>query len=375
MRNPRELRLDLRINCYFCLLNKKHTMKTFYSIAIVILLMLSSCKKERTWEVDASGVNVDLVIHDISKRFFNDSIPLVQLKKDYPFFFDNSSDSIWNEQRKDPFEVNIYKESVKQFGDFEKLNQDLIPIFQKYKHYFPEYETPKVFTYSSGLQSLDYPVIYSAQDRLMFIAMDGFLGEKHKLYDSMRVEQYLRRNMYIERVPSAVVGAIAENIVTYSPRQQKFIDVILYEGKKLMLQDVLLTDTPDEYKIGYTPQQMAWAVANEGNIWNYFVEQNYVFSDDRTLEKRFINVAPFSKFNNEIEQHSPGRIGAWIGWQIIRKYLQENPEVKLQDLLLDMDSQKILQASKYKPEIDGASTTKYNTKKKEGVDELYHYAE
>lgn len=350
-------------------------MKTLYSIAIVVILMLSSCKKERNWEVDASGIPVDLVIHDISKRFFNDSISLDQLKQDYPFFFSNQGDSIWTATRKNQLEKDIYKEAVTQFGDVDKLNNQLIPVFQKYKYYFPEYETPKIFTYSSGLQSLDYPIIYSAKDKLMFIGMDGFLGAKNKFYDSMRVEQYLRTNMYADRVPSAVVGAIAENIVTYSPRNQKFLDFVLYEGKKLILQDALLTDTPDEYKIGYTPEQMAWSIANEGNVWNYFVEQNYVFSDDRTLEKRFLQVSPFSKFNNEIEQESPGRIGAWIGWQIIRKYLQENPKVTLQDVLLEMDSQKILQGSKYKPEVNGDSTTKYKIKKKEGVDELYHYAE
>ena len=350
-------------------------MKIVYSIAIVFLLMLSSCKKERNWDVESDGINVDLVIHDISKNFFNDSIPLDQLKKDYPFFFDNSSDSIWNAQRADVKERNIYNQAKAQFGDFTKLNQELVPLFQRYKHYFPEYETPTVFVYSSGLQSIDYPVIYSAPDKLMFIAMDGFMGEKSKLYDSMRVEQYLRKNMFVDRVPSAVVSAIAENIVTFSPRQQKFLDRVLYEGKKLLLQDALLTNTPDEYKMGYTPEQMAWAVANEGNIWNYFVEQNYVFSDDRTLEKRFLMVSPFSKFNNEIEQQSPGRIGAWIGWQILRKYWQENNDVSLQDILLEMDSQKILQKSGYKPVVDGDSTTKYQVKKKEGVNELYHYAE
>lgn len=350
-------------------------MKIFYSIAIVFLLMLSSCKKEQNWEVDTSDVPVDLVIHDISKRFFDPTIPLEQLKMDYPFFFSNQEDSVWNNTRTNASEQSIYKESVKQFGDFSKLNADLIPVFQKFKFHFPTYETPKVFVYSSGLQSLDFPVIYSAQDKLMFIAMDGFLGEKSKLYDSIRVDHYLRKNMYVERVPSAVVEAIAENIVTYSPRQQKFLDLVLYEGKKLILQDALLTETPDEYKIGYTPEQMKWCIENEGNIWNFFVEQNYVFSDDRTLDKRFLKLAPFSKFNNEIEQQSPGRIGAWVGWQILRNYLKENPEVKLSDLLMDMDSQKILQGSNYKPTVNGDSTIKYRTEKKEGVDELYHYAE
>lgn len=337
--------------------------------------MLSSCKKERSWDVDTADIPVDLVIHDISKRFFNDRISLDQLRQDYPFFFSNQDDSIWIATRKSDFEKNVYKESFKQFGSLDDLDTKIKPIFQKFKYYFPEYETPKIFTYSSGLQSLDYPVIYSAKDKLMFIAMDGFLGEKNKYYDSMRVENYLRKSMFAERIPSAVVNAIAENIITYSPRNQKFLDFAIYEGKKLILQDALLDDTPDEYKIGYTPEQMAWCVANEGNIWNYFVEQNYVFSDDRTLEKRFLQVAPFSKFNNEIEQESPGRVGAWIGWQIIRKYLKENPEVTLQEVILEMDSQKILQGSKYKPEVNGDSTTKYNIKKKEGVDELYHYAE
>lgn len=350
-------------------------MKIFYSITILIVLMLSSCKKERNWEVDASDIPVDLVIHDISKRFFNDSISLNQLKNDYPFFFSNQDDSIWVATRSNQLERDIYTESVKQFGNVDELNKKLIPVFQKYKFYFPEYETPKVFTYSSGLQSLNYPIIYSAKDKLMFIAMDGFLGAKNSYYDSMRVENYLRENMYAERIPSSVVSAIAENIIPYSPRNQKFLDLVIYEGKKLILQDALLTETPDEYKIGYTPKQMEWAIENEGNIWNYFVEQNYVFSDDRTLEKRFLQVAPFSKFNNEIEQESPGRMGAWIGWQIIRKYLQENPDLKLQDVIVEMDSQKILQGAKYKPEINGDSTAKYKTKKKEGVDELYHYAE
>ena len=350
-------------------------MKTFYSIAIVIILMLSSCKKERNWDVNTSDIPVDLVIHDISNRFFNDSISLDKLKQDYPFFFSNQEDSIWNETRKNALERDIYKESLKQFGDIDQLNTKLVPVFKKFKYYFPEYETPKVFTYSSGLQSLDYSVIYSAKDKLMFIAMDAFLGPKNRYYDSMRVENYLRKEMYADRIPSAVVNAIAENIVTYSPRNQKFLDFVLYEGKKLILQDALLSDTSDEDKIGYTPEQMAWCIENEGNIWNYFVEQNYVFSDDRTLERRFLQVAPFSKFNSEIEQESPGRVGAWIGWQIIRQYLKENPEVTLQEVLLDMDSQKILQGAKYKPEVNGSSSTKYTTKKKEGVDELYHYAE
>jgi hypothetical protein len=35
---------------------------------------------------------------------------------------------------------------------------------------------------------------------------------------------------------------------------------------------------------------------------------------------RFINPAPFLKF--EIDNESPGQVGGWIGWQIVRSYMK-----------------------------------------------------
>lgn len=347
-------------------------MKFVYRLAFASLILFTACKKEKTWDVDVKEQTVQLKIQDISADFFNDTIPLTTLRQNYPFFFDaKTPDATWEKQRREKTELTIYGQSKKVFGDFTQLNNALTPMFQRYQHYFPEYKLPTIYTYSSGLQNLDYPVMYSQQAGLMFIAMDAYLGPKSKLYDSIGVERYTRVNMDINRLPAQSVDAIANNIVTFSPRNQQFIDKMIYEGKKLILQDALLTDTPDEYKMGYTPQQIQWCIANEGQIWNFFVEQNYVFSSDASLQKRFLSVAPFSKFNNEIEQESPGRIAAWIGWQIIRNYLKENPKVELKALLEDMDGAKIFKDSKYKPALEGDNTTNYTTKSING--ETYHF--
>ena len=347
-------------------------MKFVYRLAFASLILFTACKKEKTWDVDVKEQTVQLKIQDISADFFNDTIPLTTLRQNYPFFFDaKTPDATWEKQRREKTELTIYGQSKKVFGDFTQLNNALTPMFQRYQHYFPEYKLPTIYTYSSGLQNLDYPVMYSQQAGLMFIAMDAYLGPKSKLYDSIGVERYMRVNMDINRLPAQSVDAIANNIVTFSPRNQQFIDKMIYEGKKLILQDALLTDTPDEYKMGYTPQQIQWCIANEGQIWNFFVEQNYVFSSDASLQKRFLSVAPFSKFNNEIEQESPGRIAAWIGWQIIRNYLKENPKVELKALLEDMDGAKIFKYSKYKPALEGDNTTNYTTKSING--ETYHF--
>ena len=347
-------------------------MKFIYRLAFASLILFTACKKEKSWDVDTKEQNVKLTIHDISKDFFNDSIPLATLRKEYPFFFDGkTADDVWEKQRKNQEEINIYAQSKKVFGDYSQLDKSLTPMFQRYQYYFPEYKVPTVFTYSSGLQNLSYPVMFSQQSGMMFIAMDAYFGAKSKLYDSIGVERYLRTNMELSNLPSQAVEAISNDIVTFSPRHQLFVDKIIYEGKKLILQDALLADTADEYKIGYTPEQIAWCIANEGQIWNFFVEQNYVFSSDVSLDKRFLAVSPFSKFNNEIEQESPGRIGAWIGWQIIRQYMKENPKVELKTLLENMDGQQIFKDSKYKPALEGNSDSNYTTKSINGKN--YHF--
>jgi uncharacterized protein YjaZ len=58
-------------------------------------------------------------------------------------------------------------------------------------------------------------------------------------------------------------------------------------------------------------------------------------------------VAPFSKFYLEIDNESPGRVGQWIGWQIVRSFMQNN-KVSMQEMI-KMDAKELFEKSKYKP--------------------------
>ena len=108
-------------------------MKFVYGLAFASLILFTACKKEKSWEVDVKEQNVQLNIHDISQDFFNDSIPLATLRKDYPFFFDaKTADDVWESQRRNKEELSIYGQSRKVFGDFKNLNQSLTPMFQRY---------------------------------------------------------------------------------------------------------------------------------------------------------------------------------------------------------------------------------------------------
>ena len=74
-----------------------------------------------------------------------------------------------------------------------------------------------------------------------------------------------------------------------------------------------------------------------------------LFSTDQKMKLDFISEAPFSKFSTSWQTKSPGRIAQWIGWRIIDSYMNAHSEIKLIDLILEQDSQKILRESQYKP--------------------------
>ena len=77
------------------------------------------------------------------------------------------------------------------------------------------------------------------------------------------------------------------------------------------------------------------------------VKKKILFSTETKLNKRFIENAPFSKFYLEADKASPGRIGVWVGWQIVRSYMEHN-DVSLQELI-NIKPEDLFKKSKYKP--------------------------
>jgi hypothetical protein len=64
------------------------------------------------------------------------------------------------------------------------------------------------------------------------------------------------------------------------------------------------------------------------------------------LIKKYIDEAPFTA---TVSQESPGRLGVWLGWQIVQSYMDKHPEVTLRALMLDNNYKQIFDKSGYQP--------------------------
>jgi gliding motility-associated lipoprotein GldB len=314
-----------------------------YSIALLVLVVFAACdKKSKVEKAIEETPAVELKVHRFEKAFF-DTPPneLANVKAEYPFFFpDGTPDEVWIEKMKNPQWRELYKEVEKKYGDFSKQTAEIDDLFQHIKYYFPTATMPQVYTVIAEMDH-NSKAIY-ANDKLV-IALELYLGKDHRFYDKAKyIEQnFEERQMMPDIVTSFSLGKIPPG------REGTLLEEMIYYGKQLYLKDALLPDYNDAEKIGYLPEQLTWCQENESYIWRYFIEKELLYSTDSKLPNRFTNMAPFSKFYLEIDNDSPGRVGQWIGWQIVRSFMQNN-EVPLQDML-KMDAKELFEKSKYKP--------------------------
>lgn len=311
-------------------------------IICTLIIALVSCKKKTKVENEVDKINIEVKVERFDKLFFETSPKdLSKLKKEFPYFFpQRTPDNVWLEKMQNPLWRELYTEVQKKYSNFEPIKKDLNVLFQHILFYFPETKTPKIITVIS---EMDYTnkVIYT--DSLAIISLELYLGKNHKFY---QFPKYLKQNFELRQMlPDLVSSFSAKKIAPMSGNI--LVSQMVYYGKQLYLNDLLLPEYSDADKMGFTQEQNKWCEENEAYIWRYFIENELLYSDDQKLGNRFINPAPFSKFYLEIDNESPGRVGAWVGWQMVRSFMKNN-EVSLQEML-KMDAKELFKKSKYKP--------------------------
>lgn len=301
-----------------------------------------SCDKKTKVENAVEAIPVEIKVERFDKLFFEtEPKDLGTLKKEFPFFFPaGNDDSVWLEKMQNPLWRELYTEVQKKYSNFGPVQEELETLFKHIKYNFPKAKTPKVITVIS---EMDYnnKVIYA--DSLVIISLELYLGKEHKFY---QFPSYLKQNFEQKQMMPDVVSSFSVNKIA-PVTDKNMLSQMIYFGKQLYLKDLLLPDYSDADKMGYTPAQIKWCEENESYMWRYFLENEMLYSDDSKLGNRFLNPAPFSKFYLEIDNESPGRVGAWIGWQIVHSYVKNN-DVSIEELL-KINAKEIFEKSKYKP--------------------------
>ncbi|OZV67262.1 gliding motility lipoprotein GldB [Winogradskyella aurantia] len=312
-------------------------------LALAISLFCWSCDEDSKIEEEISKVNVNFGVERFDSAFQNASPKdLPKLKMDYPFLFSKHiADSIWVKRITDSLQNELLAEVSKEYSNFAKTKAELNQLFQHLKFYDKTFAVPRVVTLTNDVAYRDKTIV---TDTIILIALDNYLGQDHRFYQN--IPKYITANMEPKNIVLDVAEGYAKKYISQIQRK-RFLDEMIYQGKLLYFKDVMIPFKTDFEKIGYTADQLKWAEANEDPIWSYFVERELLYSTDGKLVNRFIADAPFSKFYLELDNESPGRLGQYIGWQIVKAYAERTGEDLFK--ILATEPEEIFIKSKFKP--------------------------
>ena len=332
----------------------------FFSIA----LFLFACKNKK--DVNVSHINLDVKIERFDKEIstltlqnFESKLPL--LEKKYGVFYTdfmegmlsvgNTSDTGYYQNMRTVLSDKDYNalknEVAAKFPDLEQQEEELTDAFKHVKYYYPNQKIPKIISFFSGF-SVQTPI----GNNYIGVGLDMFLGSDSQFYPAIRnsVPAYISRRFTTENITPRVIEAyVREELFPEPDESTSLMQRMIYNGKVLYFMDAILPEVQDSIKIGYSTAQQEWAEGYEGGIWAYFLEQNLLYETDYMKIQKYLTEAPFTPGIGEKNESAP-KLAVFIGWKIVKEYMDRNPSVTLQQLMTDSDFQKILDKSKYRPD-------------------------
>lgn len=323
--------------------------------------LLASCGNNPL-DIDVSEIKVEPVkIQRFDRDFFSlssgsISLKLPELQKKYPGFADlfitniicpsgiNDSACLPEITRfvNDKDMRSAFDECQKNFPDLNDIEEDLAGVFRHCKYYFPEKNIPQVFAMMSGF---NYSI--ATADNSFAIGLEMYLGKGSRFYDMMQIPNYKRAVMQKEYIVPDFIRAWAIREFPNKNKSGTLLNEMIYQGKLLYLADALIPGADDTLKIGFTEKQSDWCVEHESDMWGYLIKNKLLYSSEVEIISKLTGEGPFT---TGFVKESPARACVWMGWRIVKKYMNENHRTALEQLMLDEDAQKILSLSKYKPQ-------------------------
>lgn len=330
-------------------------LKALKVLFFCIIITFFGCEKEKKNEkIDTSTVQLNTEFIRQDALFFglkteqeilsflneNQKISEIYFETSAKYFPDLAKKLAGYTQNKSLLE--FYKSSQNKLK-FDSLKNELNQSFKVIKHFYPTFKSPKVYTYFTGFAGKDLVV----SDTAVLIGMDYFVGEKAMFRP--QVFEYQLNKYQKEYIIPQIINQLAQKYSAVDPSDKSMLADMLYFGKCYQFTKTILPETSDSLIIGYTQSQLEETEISQEMVWGHFIDQKLLYETNVFTKSKYLDERPHT---GEISPDCPGMIGHWLGWKIIKKYIQQNPDELLQSLMQNQKAQAIFEQSKYKGKAD-----------------------
>ena len=323
----------------------------FFFLSITIF----SCKTENNKDTEKLGKSEILVENLDQDLFASKSVSDVQMflnRHSYlqPLYFAESQiDStqlaghLFNILQNPAFQD--FKSQVDSIiGDRnEKIILPLEKAFKQIKSFYPEFNAPKVKFIMTGFTGNDLYI----SDSLIIIGLDYFGGPAATYRPN--VFDYQLRKYQKEYIVPSIIFFMSNKYNHLNAADPSLLSEMVGYGKGYEFVKQVLPGTPDSLILGYSEDNLKRTYNSQQEMWAFFITNKLLYETNELKKQKFIGERPFT---TEIGNKIPGGIARWFGWRIVQRYVKENSDITLPELMRQDNVGLILQQSGYKGQED-----------------------
>ena len=334
-------------------------MKIFAPLAFCLIVLACNSKKPAP---DVSDIKIDVHLKRFDKDLFavdtnNLDASLNNLQQQYGSFLNDylynimvlppQPDSVAQKIKMFLHDYRfVYNKTQAVFKNFDDEFEQIKKALQYVKYYFPSYKTPaNIITFVGPVEGYANVLTQSG----LAVGLQLYLGQDFSVYHSEFITEVYPDYQQRRFEPAYIPVNCMKNIVSDIYPEKNGSDPMVYQmidaGKRLYLLDHFLPQLADSLKTGYTEQQLDDCYDNEAAIWNYFVQNDLLFVTNPIQTRDYMLDGPYTEI---FGKGSPGFIGQFVGWQIVKKWMSLHEETTLPQLLNIPDKQ-VYDEAKYKP--------------------------
>lgn len=337
-------------------------MKKFVPVVYFLLLMIMAACGRKRHIPDVSGIQVNLQVQRFDRDFFaidttHTEASLDKLQQQYPDFMPDflynilalppQKDSVLQKVKQFIRDYKPVYDSVQQrFGSLQNTEKTLHLALQLTHHYFPKYKLPThLIGFVGPIEGYGNVLTTSG----FAVGLQLYLGKNFSLYQTDYIREvypaYQSRRFEAGYIPVNCVRNMVEDMYPMNNAGKPLIEQMVEIGKRLYILDQLLPYTADSLKTGYTQAQLDGCYKNEALIWNFFLQNDLLYATDPVIIRDYITDGPKT---SALGEQSPGYIGQFTGWQVVKKWMSKN-EGKTLEELMRTPAKQIFAEAKYKP--------------------------
>jgi hypothetical protein len=340
-----------------------------YLVFLLSLLIFYSCK-ETIQAPDVSGQQVDFNFYRMDQKIFSLkdketlTAALINIQSEHPPFYNvffnhvfpvgpaSNTDSLATailEYNKQPLSDTLLKMVQNKYADMKPIEDEFRKTFQYAKYYFPDLSSPDVYTYISEFAIQGFIFEGNEGKDAIGVGLDMYLSDIHEYKkmepDNPGFSDYITRSWNKDHLVKKAIDVWLSDFVEPT-NGNKLLDYMISNGKKLYIMKHLMPEVHDSIIMEYSAEDMAWCEDNEIQMWSFFTEKNLLQESNPGQINKYINPSPDSP---GMPSEAPGRTGNYIGYKIVKAFMDKNDKMPFMELATYKDTQKLFEDSRYKP--------------------------